>query len=171
MNFPLLKSDSSTSNCFQCQFCNHFLSVPLHFLVMITVDLVIFACLNFRAFMICGLLTKFRICEFLFFFSSPFIIIIFKKFVLLAKFAKIKTSRILLVYILITHTTVNFPFLKRDSPTVNCFQCQSLYCNRFLTFFISRLTLHFLVMIICTQKIVHINPCPGTLILFKFSPT
>ena len=35
-----------------------------------TVDLVILACLNFREFMILGLFTKFRIREFLFFFSS-----------------------------------------------------------------------------------------------------
>ena len=43
-----------------------------------TVDLVIFACLNFREFLIWGLFTKFRIREF--FFSSAIIIIIFVRF-------------------------------------------------------------------------------------------
>ena len=38
--------------------------------VINTVDLVIFACLNFRKFLILGLFTKFRIREFSFFFSS-----------------------------------------------------------------------------------------------------
>ena len=44
-----------------------------------------------------GLFTKFRIREFLFFFGSAIIIIIVARFlnVLFAKFAKIKTSRIL----------------------------------------------------------------------------
>ena len=38
-----------------------------------TIDLVIFACLNFHEFPILGLLTKFRIREFSFFFSSAII--------------------------------------------------------------------------------------------------
>ena len=42
-----------------------------------TVDLVIFACLHFREFLILGLFTKFRIREFSFFFSTATIIIIF----------------------------------------------------------------------------------------------
>ena len=45
-----------------------------------TVDLVIFACLNFREFLIWELFTKFRIREFLFFFSSAIITIIFARF-------------------------------------------------------------------------------------------
>ena len=45
-----------------------------------TVDLVIFACLNFREFLILWFFTKFRISEFSFFFSSAFIIIIFAGF-------------------------------------------------------------------------------------------
>ena len=40
-----------------------------------TVDLVIFACFNFRKFLILGLFTKFRIREFKFFFSCAIIII------------------------------------------------------------------------------------------------
>ena len=46
------------------------------------VDLVIFVCLNFRGFVILGLLTKFRIREFHFtlFFSSAVIIISFARF-------------------------------------------------------------------------------------------
>ena len=65
-----------------------------------TVDLVIFAYSNFRGFLILRLFTKFRIREFSFFFSSAIIKIIFTRFlnspiVLLAKFAKIKTSLIL----------------------------------------------------------------------------
>ena len=47
---------------------------------MNTVDLVIFACLNFREFLILGLFTKFRNREFLFFFSNDIIIIIFARF-------------------------------------------------------------------------------------------
>ena len=45
-----------------------------------TVDLVIFAVLNFREFLILGLFTKFRIRKFLFIFSSAIIIIIFAGF-------------------------------------------------------------------------------------------
>ena len=41
-----------------------------------SVDLVIFACSNFREFLILGLFTKFTIREFSFFFSSAIIIII-----------------------------------------------------------------------------------------------
>ena len=48
--------------------------------IIYTVDLVIFACLNFREVMILGLFTKFRIREFFFFFSSVIIIIIFARF-------------------------------------------------------------------------------------------
>ena len=48
--------------------------------VAYTVDLVIFASLNFREFLILGLFTKFRIREFTFFFSSVIIIIIFARF-------------------------------------------------------------------------------------------
>ena len=44
------------------------------------VDLVIFACLNSLEFLILGLFTKFRICEFLFSFSSAIIIILFARF-------------------------------------------------------------------------------------------
>ena len=46
----------------------------------ITVDLEIFACLNFREFLIFGLFTKFRIREFSFFFSSAIMIIISARF-------------------------------------------------------------------------------------------
>ena len=46
----------------------------------ITVDLAIFACLNFREFLILGLFTNFRIREFSFLLSSAIIIIIFAKF-------------------------------------------------------------------------------------------
>ena len=46
----------------------------------ITVDLVIFACLNSREFQILGLFTKFRIREFAFFYSRAMIIIIFTTF-------------------------------------------------------------------------------------------
>ena len=67
-----------------------------------TVDLLIFACLNFREFLILWLFKKFRISEFSFFLSTcSAIIIIFlrdswiREFFRLAKFAKIKTSRIL----------------------------------------------------------------------------
>ena len=62
-----------------------------------TVDLVIFACLNFREFLISRLFTISKICEFSFFFSSAITVIIFARFlfVLLAEFAKIKISRIL----------------------------------------------------------------------------
>ena len=45
-----------------------------------TVDLVIFACFNFREFQILELVTKFKIREFSFFFSSAIIIIIFARF-------------------------------------------------------------------------------------------
>ena len=45
-----------------------------------TVDLVIFACLNFREFLILRLFTKFRIREFSFFFSGSNIMIIFARF-------------------------------------------------------------------------------------------
>ena len=45
-----------------------------------TVDLVIFACYNFREFLILGLFTKLRIHEFSFFISSAIIIIIFTRF-------------------------------------------------------------------------------------------
>ena len=45
-----------------------------------TVDLIIFAFLNFREFQILGLFTKFIICEYSFFFSSAIIIIIFTRF-------------------------------------------------------------------------------------------
>ena len=47
---------------------------------MPTVDLVIFACVNFREFLLLGLFTKFRTREFLFFLSSTIIIIIFEEF-------------------------------------------------------------------------------------------
>ena len=47
---------------------------------VITVDLVIFACLNFRAFLILGLFTKFRVRIFLFFFSSAIRKIFFTSF-------------------------------------------------------------------------------------------
>ena len=47
---------------------------------MITVDMVIFACSNFREFLILGLCTKFENREFLFFFRSVIIIIIFARF-------------------------------------------------------------------------------------------
>ena len=66
-----------------------------------TVDLVIFVCLNFREFLILVLFTEFRICEFSFFFGSTIIIIFFCEILEfvnlspLAKFAKIKISRIL----------------------------------------------------------------------------
>ena len=50
------------------------------FIKHITVNLVIFACLNFREFLILGLFTKFRIHEFSFFFSSAIIVIIFARF-------------------------------------------------------------------------------------------
>ena len=46
----------------------------------ITVDLVIFACLNFREFLILGLFPKFRIREFSSFLNSAFIIIIFGRY-------------------------------------------------------------------------------------------
>ena len=45
-----------------------------------TVDLVIFACLVFREFLILGLFTKFIIREFVFFFSSAIIIIIIVRY-------------------------------------------------------------------------------------------
>ena len=45
-----------------------------------TVDPIIFACLNCREFLVLGLFTKFRIREFLFFFSSAIIIIFFARF-------------------------------------------------------------------------------------------
>ena len=45
-----------------------------------TVDLLFFACSNFREFLILGLFSKFRIREFSFFFSSAIIIIIFAIF-------------------------------------------------------------------------------------------
>ena len=49
-------------------------------MVWYTVDQVIFACLNFREFLILGPFTKFKIREFSFFFSSSIIIIIFARF-------------------------------------------------------------------------------------------
>ena len=45
-----------------------------------TVDLVIFACLNFREFLILGLFTKFRMRELIFIFSSDITIIICMRF-------------------------------------------------------------------------------------------
>ena len=45
-----------------------------------TVDLVIFAYLNSREFLVLGLFTEFRICEFSFFFSRAIIITILAKF-------------------------------------------------------------------------------------------
>ena len=58
-----------------------------------TVDLVIFACLDFREFVIFGLFAKSRIREILTsMIGSAIIIILFAR---LAKLAKIKTSRIL----------------------------------------------------------------------------
>ena len=45
-----------------------------------TVDLVIFACLNFREFLILGLFTKFSIREYSFFFISAIELIIFVRF-------------------------------------------------------------------------------------------
>ena len=56
-----------------------------------TVDLVIFASLNFREFMVLGLVTKFIIREFSFSFSGAIIKIIFEKFAL------IKTSRNMII--------------------------------------------------------------------------
>ena len=47
--------------------------------ISVTVDQVIFACLNIREFRILELFTKFRIREFSFFFSSAIKIIIFTK--------------------------------------------------------------------------------------------
>ena len=61
-------------NMYFCDKINNY----LHNLV--TVDLVFFACLNFCEFLILGLITKFRICEFSLFFSSAIIIIIFARF-------------------------------------------------------------------------------------------
>ena len=49
-------------------------------LYIYSVDLVIFACLNFRKFLILGLFAKLSIREFSFFFSSAIIIIIFARF-------------------------------------------------------------------------------------------
>ena len=66
-----------------------------------SVDLVIFACLDFREFVILGLYTKSRIRELAILMIGSAIINIIswdskiREFVLLAKFAKIKTSRIL----------------------------------------------------------------------------
>ena len=48
--------------------------------LLITVVLVIFACLNFREFQILGLITMFRIRDFLFFFNGAIIRIIFARF-------------------------------------------------------------------------------------------
>ena len=67
---------------------------------MVSIDLVIFRVFKFSRIFYFGTFTKFRIREFLFSFSSAIIIIIFaicwiRKFVLLATFAQIKTSRIL----------------------------------------------------------------------------
>ena len=45
-----------------------------------TVDLVTFACLNFRKFLTLGLVATFRIREFSFFYSGTIIIIIFARF-------------------------------------------------------------------------------------------
>ena len=45
-----------------------------------TEDMVIFACFNFREFLISGFFTKFRIREFLFLFSSAIMKIIFARF-------------------------------------------------------------------------------------------
>ena len=62
-------------------FSDEYDTLELHvsgYLFLITVDLVIFACLNFREFRILALFTKFRIREF--FFISAIIIIIFSKF-------------------------------------------------------------------------------------------
>ena len=65
-----------------------------------TVDLVIFVCLNSRDFLNLRIFKKLRIRKFSFLFRSAIIIITildswFCEFVLLAKFSKIKTSRIL----------------------------------------------------------------------------
>ena len=49
-------------------------------LMSYTVDMVIFACLNFHEFLILGLFTKSRSREFLFLLSTAIIIIIFVRF-------------------------------------------------------------------------------------------
>ena len=62
-------------------FSDEYDALELHvsgYLFLITVDLVIFACLNFREFRILALFTKFRIGEF--FYISAIIIIIFARF-------------------------------------------------------------------------------------------
>ena len=56
-----------------------------------TVDLVIFACLNLREFLILGLFTKFRIREFFFFFSSA--IYYNNNFREILEFANLSSSR------------------------------------------------------------------------------
>ena len=68
-----------------------------NFIILIAVDLVIFACLNFREFSIFGLLTNFRIHKFSFFFSTAIIKIIVREILefALANYAKIKTSDLL----------------------------------------------------------------------------
>ena len=68
-------------------------ALPFTHRLKTSVNLIIFACLNFREFLILGLLTKFRIREFPFFFCSAIIIIIFARFLIsrispLLKFAK-----------------------------------------------------------------------------------
>ena len=62
-----------------CDIFAHILEFPTDYNIY-TVDLVIFACLNFREFLILGLYKKFRIREFSFLFSSAIIIIISAKF-------------------------------------------------------------------------------------------
>ena len=59
---------------------------------VITVDLVIVACLNFRAFLILGLFTKFRIREFLFFFSSAIRKIFFTSFLRICLLREIREN-------------------------------------------------------------------------------
>ena len=92
-----------------------------------TVDMVIFACLNIREFLILGLFTKPRIRDFLFIFCSAIRIIIFAWFLNSRicpprEFAKIKTSRILpdLQYI---------EWLNNDICDISChmFICTWLY--------------------------------------------
>ena len=54
--------------------------LKIFLILMPAVHVLIFACLNFRGFLILGLFTKLKIREFSFFFSSAIIIIIFVTF-------------------------------------------------------------------------------------------
>ena len=83
-----------------------------------TVDLVIFACLNFRKFPILGLFTKFRIGEFAFVFSSNIIRIIFARFLNSRISRKLKFANI-------TRSTVFIYSWPHESVDRNTFQSVS----------------------------------------------